>query len=108
MQGRESFLPSTPLSRAAAGLTRERIEELVAEERGFELHLVDVSPAADLCRIFGRWQGECRVSGRDSQGCAMVSFFSEQRLREAVGAFGGGIRGVFLIDRQQTMMGAAI
>jgi hypothetical protein len=78
------------------------IDTAVQQEQGFPMHLTDVPPRTDLRQLFGRWAGDFQVQGPSDAGTAVVTFSSDALLREALAAFGGGLRGAFQIDRRQT------
>ena len=100
LQGSEPVIPRNLLSKAAAALTLEEVTAKMKASQGHALHLTDVAPGADLASLFGRWEGGFTLLGPCSDGRAVVRFTTEAHLQEAVAAFGGGLRGAFLIERR--------
>lgn len=103
MQGAVASVPRNLLSKEVEGKSLEEITAALSKERGFRLFLTDVGPRADLTQLFSRWKGDFKAEEVRGQPDKMVVTFStEEQLKEALLAFGGGLRGAFLVDRKST------
>jgi E3 ubiquitin-protein ligase ZNF598 len=92
-------LPDRMLSRTAALMADEEIDALLAAADGHPIRFIEVAPTCDLRNFLGRWEGRFSMEW-EGGSVAMVKFEREEDRNEAINTFGGGIRGLFLIDRQ--------
>ena len=92
-------LPNRLLSRVAATVPDEEIAALVEAAAGFPVRFVNVAPTADLHYYLRRWEGAYTTEWKGGAE-ATVRFAREADRTEALDAIGGGIRGLFRIDRQ--------
>ena len=90
------------LSVEVAGKSLDEITQAMSQSRGHSLYLTDVAPRTDIEQLFGRWRGEFRME-QSREDRAIVTFNTVEQLKEAMTAFGGGLRGAFRVDRQQTL-----
>ena len=104
LQGGGQFVPRNLLSKEVAGKSPEEITQALSQERGHALYLKDVEPRADIDQLFVRWRGEFQVDESPSlPDRVVVTFNTADQLKEAMTAFGGGLRGTFRVDRQLTL-----
>jgi hypothetical protein len=92
-------LPARLLSRVAPTVGDEEVAALVRQAEGHPLRLADVAPTADLGYHLRRWEGGLRVEWEAGGEAAVVRFDREADRAEALDALGGGIRGLFRVDR---------
>jgi len=92
-------LPSRLLSRVALAVTDEEIAELLHAAQGFTVKFFDIAPTTNLHYYLRRWEGKHSVEWTGGSE-AIVRFDEECDQKEMLEAFGGGIRGMFRIDRQ--------
>ena len=94
-------LPDRMLSHVAETTSDEEIAELLAAAEGWTLRIVNIAPACDLTYYLRRWEG--RYSIEEEEGgisAVIIRFDREEDRNEALDVFGGGIRGLFLLDRK--------
>jgi hypothetical protein len=89
--------PSRLLSAVAPTVPEAEIAEMLREAEGFPLRVAEAAPSADLAYYFRRWEG----ARLDWQGAdaALVRFARAADRDEALAQLGGGVRGIFRIDR---------
>lgn len=99
-------VPNRLLSHAAAALTDDDVAVLQAQAVGHTLRLVDVSPSANIPHHLREWEGAYSMepsSGTpDDDGCITVRFHSSAAMKAALTHLGGGIRGLFRVQRGGT------
>ncbi len=104
IQGGREFVPKNLLSREVAGKSLQEIMQALSQQKGFPLYLTDVAPRTDIDQLFVRWRGDFQVEQpQGSPDCIVVTFNTAEQLREALTAFGGGLRGTFRVDRRLTL-----
>lgn len=93
-------VPSRLLSETVAAATLEQLERAARAERGHTLRLTDLAPGVCLPALLARWEGlyvleppPAGTSAAAVPDCACVRFSRPEALREALDAFGGGVRG---------------
>jgi E3 ubiquitin-protein ligase ZNF598 len=92
-------LPTRLLSRVAPTVSDEEIVALIQEAGGHSMRFTDVAPTTDIKYFLRRWDGGFRCEWEAGGDGVVVRFDRETDRDEALNALGGGIRGVFLIDR---------
>ena len=85
------------------GKSLEEINAAAVEEQGWAMVLQDINPRADVEQLFQRWRGEFRLVRAGRTRSEMICFNTQAQLREALAAFGGGLRGQFRVDRRSTL-----
>jgi hypothetical protein len=95
------------LSEVAASTTPEQLAALGRGADGFPVRLVDVAPGVDVGHFLRAWEGECAVEAPRGGGEALVRFSSEAARAAALDHLGGGIRGLFRVDRSNASAGFA-
>lgn len=91
-------LPSRLLSRVASTVTDEELATLLRASQGFPVRFGDIAPAVDLHYYLRRWDGRFATEW-ESGTSAVVRFDDESDRTEVLDWLGGGIRGLFRIDR---------
>ncbi|KAI3426465.1 hypothetical protein D9Q98_008832 [Chlorella vulgaris] len=91
-------IPARLLSRVAPTVPPEQVAELLREAEGHTLRFTDVAMSVDLSFYLRQWDGQYAVEWQGGDA-AVVRFEREQDLKAALDALGGGIRGLFRIDR---------
>ncbi|KAL4520222.1 hypothetical protein Ndes2437B_g04625 [Nannochloris sp. 'desiccata'] len=91
-------LPSKLLSKMALTISEEEISEMLKAGAGFPIRFLEISPTTDLQYYLRRWEPKFKVEWQGGSQ-ATVTFEKEEDMKEALDAFGGGIRGLFRIDR---------
>ncbi|KAK2077112.1 hypothetical protein QBZ16_004746 [Prototheca wickerhamii] len=91
-------VPSRLLSKTAAALTEEQIEAMVAAESQNTIRFTDVAMSVDLHYYLRRWEGAYKLSW-ESADTAAVRFSNPQDQQAALDSFGGGVRGLFRLER---------
>jgi hypothetical protein len=92
-------LPTRLLSRVAPTVSDKEIVALIQEAGGHSMRFTDIAPTADIKYFLRRWDGGFRCEWEAGGDGVVVRFDREADRDEALNALGGGIRGVFLIDR---------
>lgn len=92
-------LPTRLLSRVAPTVSDKEIVALIQEAGGHSMRFSDVAPTTDIKYFLRRWDGGFRCEWETRGDGVVVRFDREADRDEALSALGGGIRGVFLIDR---------
>lgn len=95
-------MPRNLLSKEAAGKSLEEITAALSQEKGHSMYLTDVSPRADIGLMFSRWEFQVEQSP-SSPDRMILRFTSADQFKEAMRAFGGGLRGAFRVDRQRSL-----
>jgi len=91
-------IPSKLLSKMALTVSEKEILEMLEAAAGFPIRFLDVAPTTNLQYYLRRWEPNFRVEWQGGSQ-ATVTFEKEEEMKEALDAFGGGIRGLFKIDR---------
>ncbi|KAL6777341.1 hypothetical protein ACKKBF_B21135 [Auxenochlorella protothecoides x Auxenochlorella symbiontica] len=99
-------LPLRPLSRVAPGVTPAELAAMEAAEADHPVRFTEVALSADLHYYLRRWEGAYRLDWEGAD-VAIAQFPAAADQKEVLDAFGGGIRGLFKIDRSWTRYGAA-
>ena len=92
-------LPDRLLSHIAEVVSDSEISELLAAGEGHPIRFVDIVPACDITYYLRSWEGRYSVEW-EGNSAAIVRFERKEDKMEALDVFGGGIRGIFLLDRQ--------
>eukprot|EP00798_Chlamydomonas_sp_ICE-L_P015510 gene15510-21600_t len=95
-----SGVPSQRLSAIAAATTQEMLTQMEAALDADQkvLHLIDIAPSANLNQFLREWKGDYTL---DQQGTtATVSFTKQSVFKSVSDILGGGVRGVFRIERK--------
>jgi hypothetical protein len=79
-------------------MTLEELERRLRVERGFELHLMDVAPDADLRHLFMLWDGEYTTDYDGRGDTAVLRFWSANTLKQVMAKIGSGYRGKFKVN----------
>ncbi|KAL0033761.1 hypothetical protein WJX77_004297 [Trebouxia sp. C0004] len=93
-----SSVPNKLLSEAVKRMTHEDIISLARAEHGHPMKLIDLAQDVDVEWFLKQWDGQYNTEWQ-SRSEVIVRFTNPQALKEALTALGGGIRGVFRVDR---------
>ncbi|KAL0029599.1 hypothetical protein WJX79_007267 [Trebouxia sp. C0005] len=93
-----SSVPNKLLSEAVRRMTHEDITSLARAEHGHPMKLIDLAQDVDVEWFLKQWDGQYNTEWQ-SRSEVIVRFTTPQALKEALNALGGGIRGVFRVDR---------
>lgn len=96
--GDTAALPSRLLSKVAVTVTDAEIAELLHAAEGHPVRFVEIAPTANLGYYLRRWEGRYEIEWQGGSQ-AIATFEREEDQKEALDSFGGGIRGLFRIDR---------
>jgi hypothetical protein len=96
--GDSAGLPSKLLSKMALTVSQEEISAMLEAAAGFPIRFLEIAPTTDLQYYLRRWEPRFRVEWQGGSQ-ATVTFEKEEEMKEALDTFGGGIRGLFKIDR---------
>ncbi|PRW45017.1 Glucose-induced degradation 4 [Chlorella sorokiniana] len=91
-------IPSRLLSRVAPTVPAEEVAALLRESEGHPMRLTDIALSADVRFYLRRWEGTYALEWQGGDA-AVVRFEREQDLKDALDTLGGGIRGLFRVDR---------
>lgn len=96
-QGQRPSIPALLLSKLAASKTLEDLQKFAREVRGYELHLTEVHPSADLDHFFHLWRGDYSLERGALPGDYVLRFKSPTVCREVMNKVGAGYQGVFKV-----------
>jgi E3 ubiquitin-protein ligase ZNF598 len=91
-------LPSKLLSKMALTVSEQEISAMLEASAGFPIRFLEIAPTTDLQYYLRRWEPRFKVEWQGGSQ-ATVTFEKEEEMKDALDAFGGGIRGLFRIDR---------
>lgn len=92
-------IPQKLLSKVALIVSDEEIESLLKAANGYPVKFVDVAPSTDLYYYLRRWDNERWKLEWLNASEAVCTFAEERDKNDMLDSFGGGIRGIFRIDR---------
>ena len=96
--GNTAALPSRLLSKVAVTVSETEIAELLHAAEGHSVRFIEIAPTADLRYYLRRWESRYQIEWQGGTQ-ATVTFEREDDQKEALDSFGGGIRGLFRLDR---------
>jgi len=96
--GTNPGLPSRLLSRVAPTVLDEEVAALLVAAQGHPIRFIDIAPTTDLHYYLRRWDGRYCTEWKGGSE-AIVRFDDAATKTEVLDAFGGGIRGLFKVDR---------
>eukprot|EP00887_Chlorella_sp_A99_P007429 scaffold2.g7429.t1 len=94
----DAGVPRRLLSRVAATVPAEEVAALLREAAGHPMRLDSVAPSVDLRYYLRRWEGGYALEWESSEA-AVVRFARAEDLKDCLDSLGGGIRGLFRVDR---------
>ena len=96
-------MPSKTLSTAAAATTREELVAAAAMQAAAQqqltLRVLDISPGTNLAYFLREWSGSYTLAEAPDGASATIIFAKESTMKSCLGVLGGGVRGVFRIER---------
>ena len=92
-------LPKKTLSVVATTVTDQEVAELMAEAAKHSIRLYDVALTADVRYYLRRWDGGYTMEWEPSGTAVVIQFEQEEDKKDVLNSLGGGIRGLFLVDR---------
>lgn len=93
-----AMLPAQLLSRVAASVSDAQVEAMLQAALKFPVLFDQITPTLDIHYYLRRWEGQYEVEWKGGS-TVIVRFERESDRKEVLDAFGGGIRGLFRIDR---------
>lgn len=91
-------IPMRLLSRVAPTVSPEEVAALLREDEGHPMRITDMALSVDIRFYLRQWEGGYTLEWQGGDA-AIVRFEKEADLKEALDVLGGGIRGLFRIDR---------
>ena len=91
-------LPRRLLSAVAAGVAPSEVAALLREAEGHPVRVDSIALSCDLGYYLRRWEGGYRLEWEGGEA-AVVRFERPEDRREFLDQVGGGIRGLFRVDR---------
>lgn len=93
-----AMLPAQLLSRVAASVSDAQVQAMLQAALKFPILFDEIIPTVDIHYYLRRWEGQYEVEWK-AGSTAIVRFEQESDRNEVLDTFGGGIRGLFRIDR---------